>query len=71
MASPRPIALTQSATAPTPGFAPEDVVIVGEIPAGALPVTALTAVPALADTAAVKAYLDILVPQLKSSPYFS
>lgn len=50
-------------------FAPEPVEIYG-VAAASAPVT-LTAVPALADTAAVQAYLTTLVTQLKSSPYFN
>lgn len=50
-------------------FAPEPVEIYG-VAAASTPVN-LTAVPALADTAAVKTYLDTLVAQLKSSPYFN
>lgn len=50
-------------------FAPEPVEIYG-VAAASTPVT-LTAVPALADTAAVQAYLTTLVTQLKSSPYFN
>lgn len=50
-------------------FAPEPVEIYG-VSAASAPVT-LTAVPALADTAAVQAYLTTLVTQLKSSPYFN
>lgn len=72
MASPRPIALTQAATAPNSGYDAENLVIVGSLPAGAFTETSLTAVPAsFADLAAVKTYLDTLVGELKGSPYFS
>lgn len=67
---PQPITLTQSATNPS-AFDPQPLVVVGDIPVPASAVVALTAVPALADTAAVQAYLSTLVAQLKSSPYFS
>lgn len=70
MADPKPITLTQSATNPE-GFAPQPFVVVGDLPIPAASVVTLTAVPALADTAAVKTYLDTLVAQLKSSPYFN
>lgn len=67
---PKPITLTQSATNPS-GFEPQPFVVVGNIPVPAPTATTLTAVPALADTAAVQAYLTTLVTELKSSPYFN
>lgn len=67
---PKPITLTQSATNPS-GFEPQPFVVVGNIPVPAPTATNLTAVPALADTAAVQAYLTTLVAELKSSPYFN
>lgn len=70
MADPKPITLTQSATNPE-AFDPQPFVVVGSIPVPAASVITLTAVPALADTAAVQAYLTTLVTQLKSSPYFN
>lgn len=70
MADPKPITLTQSATNPE-AFDPQPFVVVGAIPVPAASVVTLTAVPALADTAAVQAYLTTLVTQLKSSPYFN
>lgn len=71
MANPAPITVTQAATNPGT-FSPAPVQIVGKLPNGAFTETALTAVPAsFADLAAVKTYLDTLVGQLKSSPYFS
>lgn len=51
-------------------FAPEPVEIYG-VPGSEAPV-ALTAVPeTFADEAAVRTYLNTLVTQLKSSPYFN
>lgn len=51
-------------------FAPEPVEIYG-VAAASTPVN-LTAVPAtFADEAAVRAYLNTLVTELKSSPYFN
>ena len=67
---PKPITLTQSATNPS-GFEPQPFVVVGSIPVPSSAVVTLTAVPALADTAAVQAYLTTLVAELKSSPYFN
>lgn len=67
---PKPITLTQSATNPST-FEPQPFVVVGNIPIPAPTATVLTAVPALADTAAVQAYLTTLVAELKSSPYFN
>lgn len=67
---PKPITLTQSATNPE-AFDPQPFVVVGAIPVPAASVVALTAVPALADTDAVRTYLLTLVAELKSSPYFS
>lgn len=67
---PKPITLTQSATNLS-AFEPQPFVVVGDLPVPASAVVALTAVPALSDTAAVQAYLNTLVTQLKSSPYFS
>lgn len=72
MVSPKPVSLTYAATNPASNQGdPEPLEVIGALPSGAFPVTALTAVPALADTAAVKTYLDTLVGQLKGSPYFS
>lgn len=70
---PRPVSLTQvSAASYTGAFAPEPLVVVGEIPVPATDVVALTAVPAsFADIAAVRTYLNTLVTELKSSDYFS
>lgn len=71
MADPKPITLTQSATNPE-AYEPQPFVVVGAIPVPAASVVALTAVPAtFADVAAVQDYLEILVTELKSSPYFS
>lgn len=51
-------------------FAPEPVEIYG-VPGAETPVT-LTAVPgSFADVAAVQTYLNTLVTQLKSSPFFN
>lgn len=72
MAEPKPIALTQVATADYEGYDPTPMVVVGSVPVAAADVVALTAVPAsFADLAAVRTYLNTLVTQLKSSPYFS
>lgn len=72
MAEPKPIALTQVATADYEGHDPAPMVVVGSVPVAAADVVALTAVPAsFADLAAVRTYLNTLVTQLKSSPYFS
>lgn len=70
---PRPVSLTQVAIEDFDSSrAPEGIVIVGDIPVAAADVVALTAVPAsFADLAAVRTYLNTLVTQLKSSPYFS
>jgi len=66
MADPKPITLTRSATNPGAG-APAPMVVVGDFPS-----TALTAVPgSFADLAAVRTYLNTLVTEMKSSPYFS
>jgi len=71
MAAAKPVALTQRA-AVSGEPAPEPLVIVGLLPAGALTVQALTAVPAsFADLAAVRTYLNTLVTELKASAYFS
>jgi len=71
MADPKPVVLTQSATATT-DFDPEPLVIIGDIPVAAAQVTALTVVPgSFADLAAVRTYLNTLVTEQKSSPYFS
>ncbi len=67
MPSPKPITLTQVATGAYDGPAPAPMVVVGDIAS-----TALTAVPgSFADLAAVRTYLNTLVTELKSSPYFS
>lgn len=66
------VAITQTATAPIAGLAPEALLLVGSLPTGAYTVQALTAVPAsFADEAAVRTYLNTLVIELKASPYFS
>jgi len=71
MADPKPIVLTQSATNPS-AFDPQPFVVVGNLPVPAASVVALTAVPAtFADVAAVRTYLNTLVTELKSSPYFN
>lgn len=71
MADPKPITLTQSATNPE-AFDPQPFVVVGAIPVPAASVVNLTAVPAtFADEAAVRTYLNTLVTELKSSPYFN
>lgn len=68
---PKPITLTQSATNPS-AFDPQPFVVVGDIPVPTPVSTALTAVPdTFADEAAVRTYLNTLVTELKSSPYFS
>lgn len=68
---PKPITLTQSATNPS-GFEPQPFVVVGNIPVPAPTATTLTAVPeTFADEAAVRTYLNTLVTELKSSPYFN
>lgn len=69
--APKPVAITSVSAPAATEPQPEPLGLVGTLPAGAFAATTLTAVPALADTAAVKAYLDVLVPQLKSSPYFN
>lgn len=71
MVAPKPIVVTQR-SAVAGEHAPQPFVIVGKLPAGALIETALTAVPAsFADLAAARTYLNTLVTELKSSPYFS
>ena len=71
MAAPKPVTLTQAASNTAPG-APQPLVLIGSLPAGAYTVQALTAVPAsFADLAAVRTYLNTLVTDLKASPYFS
>lgn len=71
MADPKPITLTQSATNPE-AFDPQPFVVVGDLPVPAASVVTLTAVPAdFADLAAVRTYLNTLVTQFKSSPYFN
>lgn len=71
MADPKPITLTQSATNPE-AFDPQPFVVVGAIPVPAASVVNLTAVPAtFADEAAVRTYLNTLVTELKTSPYFN
>ncbi|QDP65422.1 MAG: hypothetical protein Tp182DCM212571_40 [Prokaryotic dsDNA virus sp.] len=71
MVAAKPVVLTQSATNPS-SFDPEPLVVVGNLPVPAAQVTALTAVPgSFADLAAVRTYLNTLVTELKSSPYFS
>lgn len=67
----KPVVLTQAATSPD-GYEGEPLVIVGKLPAGALNVQALTAVPAsFADLAAVRTYLNTLVTELKASDALS
>lgn len=69
--APKPITLTQSATNPS-AFDPQPFVVVGDIPVPVPVATTLTAVPAtFADEVAVQDYLEILVTELKSSPYFN
>ena len=71
MVAAKPVVLTQSATNPS-SFDPEPLLVVGNMPVPAAQVVSLTAVPAsFADLAAVRTYLNTLVTQLKSSPYFS
>lgn len=71
MADPKPIVLTQRA-AVAGERAPEPLVLVGKLPAGATTETALTAVPAsFADLAAVRTYLATVIGEQKASPYFS
>lgn len=71
MGAPKPVVLTQSATNPS-DYAPEPLIIVGNLPVPAAQVKALTVVPAsFADLAAVRTYLNTLVTELKSSDYFS
>ena len=66
MPAPKPIVLTRAATNTASGD-PEPLVVIGDFPS-----TALTVVPAsFADLAAVRTYLNTLVTELKSSPYFS
>lgn len=67
----RPVTITQVPAATYagqhPNLRPEKLVVVGDLAS-----TALTAVPAsFADLAAVRTYLNTLVTELKSSPYFS
>lgn len=70
MANPKPITLTQVDEADYEGYTPQPFVLVGDVPAGD-PVT-LTAVPeSFEDLPAARTYLDILVGELKSSPYFN
>ena len=67
----KPVVLTQAATNPSP-YAPEPLVIIGNLPVPAAQVQALTAVPgSFADLAAVRTYLNTLVTELKASPHFS
>jgi hypothetical protein len=69
MAKAKPVVLTQVATNGYAGPDPKPLLVVGSLPVAS---SALTAVPAsFADLAAVKAYLDTLVGELKASPYFS
>ena len=67
MADPKPITMTHVAAGSYTGETPKPMLLVGDLAS-----TALTAVPAeFADLAAVRTYLNTLVTQLKSSPYFS
>ena len=66
-----PVSITQVSTAAYanqhPNVRPRKLVVVGDIAS-----TALTTVPgSFADLAAVRTYLNTLVTELKSSPYFS
>lgn len=71
MVAAKPVVLTQSATNPS-SFDPEPLVVVGNLPVPAAQVVELTDVPeTFANEAAVQAYLDTLVTEIKSSPYFS
>lgn len=71
MAKAKPVVLTQAASAPNAGFDAQPLQIIGKLPSGSFTATTLTAVPAsFADLAAVRTYLNTLVTELKSSPYF-
>ena len=68
----KPISLTQVDPGSYAGPTPQPYVLVGDLPSASYTETALTAVPAsFADLAAVRAYLNTLVTELKGSPYFS
>lgn len=72
MAAAKPVTLTQVTTGSYEGPTPKALKVVGDLPVPATAVVALTAVPAsFADEAAVRTYLNTLVTELKSSPYFS
>ena len=67
----KPVSITQVPTATYnaahPNIRPQKLVVVGDLAS-----TALTVVPGtFADLAAVRTYLNTLVTELKSSPYFS
>lgn len=71
MVAAKPVTLTQRA-AVAGERVPEPLVVVGDLPVPAGAVVALTVVPGtFADEAAVRTYLNTLVTELKSSPYFS
>jgi hypothetical protein len=71
MAVGKPVTLTQRA-AVAGERTPEPLVVVGSLPVPAGDVVALTVVPGtFADEAAVQTYLNTLVTEIKSSPYFS
>jgi len=72
MAAAKPVTLTQVAAGSYEGPTPKPLEVVGSLPVAAADVVALTEVPAtFADEAAVRTYLNTLVTQLKSSPFFS
>ena len=63
----RPVTMTRVATGSYTGPTPKPLVLVGDLAS-----TPLTVVPAtFADLAAVRTYLNTLVTELKSSPFFS
>ena len=67
MTDPKPVTMTHVATSSYEGETPKPLLLVGDLAS-----TALTAVPgSFADLAAVRTYLNTLVTELKSSPYFS
>lgn len=63
----KPVTITQVATGAYSGPTPKPLLLVGDLAS-----TALTVVPgSFADLAAVRTYLNTLVTELKSSPFFS
>ena len=71
MVSPRPVSLVADPN-PNPALEAEPLVVVGGVPVAPADVVNLTAVPAtFADLAAVRAYLNTLVTELKSSKHFN